>query len=762
MTAIELNRDEQVAERTGSCLTSEEFAKQVLASFGGHLAPPSPKPFYRLAIVLVAFLMVLLPLIYLGLILGAIYVVWMHATVWGPSLLASESHHGGRNGVRAFLLGYLGPLAAGGILILFMLKPLIAVRPKREEHRALNPNDEPLLFAFLARLCDTIGAARPRRVEVDCQVNASASFRDGWWGMVTNQLILTIGTPLVSGLTLRQFTGVLAHEFGHFTQGAGMRLTYFIRSINAWFARVVYERDAWDEGLVSWGQHLPIRELQFVVLLAQACIWLTRRILWVLMTVGHVVSSFMLRQMEFNADLYETRVVGSDTFTETANRLQLLNLGWHKTMYDLRQLMTDGQLADNVCELLQINVGQVPADVIQKIAGEKANESTSWFSTHPSDKDRVANAQRDKAPGVFQFDGRAEQLFANFSQLSREVSEGLYREALGDDFKAERLIPVAQVVARQVSQHEEVAAGEAYFGAALNQLRTLDLSGAEANESDEIPPTDIQSAVAELADLRAAVERDQPACLEVFKEYDAADTRWMLAEQASALISGGLKVKADDFHLEASNPTAAKAAIEAASTQLCELANKLAPLERAVKRRFELEMHLHDDAKFAECLPECEKLSQEAKRLQVVSGEISRHWPAVLELRNDQASLSILLQHLQSNQTNEQLRSAIQAKMSSLTTQMRELRTALRPTLYPFEHGDKDTTIAQYALKHLPTSDDLPAVFQAVAEMLSQLGLLARRVASRLALIATKAETAVFDTPKESADTAVQVPKSPA
>lgn len=53
--------------------------------------------------------------------------------------------------------------------------------------------------------------------------------------------MLTIGLPLVAGLSLQQLAGVLAHEFGHFSQGAGMRLTYIVRSINAWFLRVVYE-----------------------------------------------------------------------------------------------------------------------------------------------------------------------------------------------------------------------------------------------------------------------------------------------------------------------------------------------------------------------------------------------------------------------------------------------------------------------------------------------------------------------------------------
>jgi hypothetical protein len=53
-----------------------------------------------------------------------------------------------------------------------------------------------------------------------------------------NDLVLTIGLPLVAGFNLREFAGVLAHEFGHFSQGVGMRISYVIRSISFWFTRV--------------------------------------------------------------------------------------------------------------------------------------------------------------------------------------------------------------------------------------------------------------------------------------------------------------------------------------------------------------------------------------------------------------------------------------------------------------------------------------------------------------------------------------------
>ncbi|MEM6778123.1 MAG: hypothetical protein AAF670_10745 [Planctomycetota bacterium] len=62
-------------------------------------------------------------------------------------------------------------------------------------------------------------------------------------------MVLTVGIPLITGLTAREFAGVLAHELGQFAHGASRRASYVVRSINHWFARVVYQRDQVDQWL---------------------------------------------------------------------------------------------------------------------------------------------------------------------------------------------------------------------------------------------------------------------------------------------------------------------------------------------------------------------------------------------------------------------------------------------------------------------------------------------------------------------------------
>ena len=245
--------------------------ESINAAFTGPVVPTRVSFVYQLGLLVVALAMIALPLIYLALVAAAGWAVYYWATHF-TFLLNS----GGRGrGWLLMLFLYLTPLFAGIVMVFFMIKPLFARRPDHAQPLALNPGAEPLLFAFVTRICQAVGAPFPKRIDIDCQLNASAGFRRGMLSFLGNDLVLTIGMPLAAGLTLREFAGVLAHEFGHFTQGFGMRLTYIIRSVNGWFARVVYERDSWDVSLEEAAQTDDIK-VSIMVGLARFGVWISR------------------------------------------------------------------------------------------------------------------------------------------------------------------------------------------------------------------------------------------------------------------------------------------------------------------------------------------------------------------------------------------------------------------------------------------------------------------------------------------------------
>lgn len=738
--AFELPADQQAERpRCPACQgQAAEFSRRILSGFEGRLPPQKPTLFYRLGIVLVAIMMVLLPVLYMSLIGAVGWLLFQHATNWGPAMLSGSHRSGGRRQVGGLLVLYLGPLVAGGILLVFMLKPLLAARPPARRTRVLDPDAEPLLFEFVARICQQVGAPFPKQIEVDCEVNASASFRRGWISLLGNDLVLTIGAPLVAGLSLRQFAGVLAHEFGHFAQGAGMRMTYVIRSVNAWFARVVYERDAWDEQLVRWSESAPIRELQVVIWLARFFVWVTRGILWVLMSVGHAISCFMLRQMEFDADRFEAWLAGSKVFGETMQRVELLSIAWRGVIVDLQNSFSEGQLADDTSELLLANVQQIPPEMVLNFQASSATQQTGWFDTHPASRDRIASAEREQAPGVFQVDGQSAELFSDFPSLSREVTVEFYRESLEDRFRPEGLVPVAHLLSRQQAETEGRAAFDRYFGENKHALRPLKLCDEEA-----LAAIDAAALAGSFAKLKLSIDQGAAEYHRVLTEYDTADTRWLEADQAAAVIGGGLTVTPADFHLEKSTAESAAAAQQAALDTQNQLASQLQSHEQLIERRLQLALDVLNSEHLDQQLPAVAQWRTESQTLRRAGRELSQGWPNLLRLRNLHASVGLLFQNLEGREDQAALVNTIRERMGELSIQLGQIYQSLQPITYPFEHAIKGISVANYALEKIPAPEDYGELYAASATLQEQLYRLSSRISSRLAVIAESVELAV-------------------
>ncbi len=370
------------------------------------------------------------------------------------------------------LLVYVGPLVVGVTALLFMIKPLFAKPSKTRSLKPLDPSREPLLFAFVDAVCQSVNAPSPSKIQVDCEVNASAGLKDGFLGILSNELTLTIGLPLVAGLNVEQLAGVLAHEFGHFSQAAGMRLSGVVRRINFWFMRVVYERDEWDQTLVEWGSG-GNGWVMIVMQVARGVVWLTRKILWLLMVVGHAISGMMLRQMEYDADRYETRMVGSDVFEATSRRLGLLNVALQGAYADLNHRWKEGRLVDDLPKLILANAAQIPKDVITQIEAAHTAAKTGIFDTHPCERDRIAHSRAEDDPGIFRLAGPASVLFKDFEGLCKKSTLDHYKKVLGIMVSAEQLEPVADVVAGQEVIQAENKALERFFVGAAAALRGL-------------------------------------------------------------------------------------------------------------------------------------------------------------------------------------------------------------------------------------------------------------------------------------------------
>jgi hypothetical protein len=361
----------------------------------------------------------------------------------------------GRGRSRAFVaLVYAAPLIAGPIAVFFMFKPLLARPSRQERYRALRRESEPLLFSFIDRICDEVGAPRPKRIDVDCSVNAGAGFGRGILSVFgPRHLVLTIGLPLAAGLTLREFGGVMAHELGHFAQGIGMRLRYLSQSIVDWFIRVVYQRDQWDDWLDETAENLDIR-IGWIFLVAKLFVAIGRGILWVLFHIGLATTGFLARQREFDADSYECRFAGSRAFASTIRKLHLLNSASQVAGMQLSASLDMRKLVDKYPGLIAYHARKMAGEALPHIEKAIDDSKTGWFDTHPSDKDRIAAAEKIASPSIFHSDRPAADLFTDFNAQAAAATWDLYLGYFGPKVPRTALQPLPEFLAAMNSRKQ--------------------------------------------------------------------------------------------------------------------------------------------------------------------------------------------------------------------------------------------------------------------------------------------------------------------
>jgi len=702
--------------------------------FDGAIERPRVSMLYQLGLLIVAAAMVLLPIIYVALIGGLGFALYYHAA--NNTWIVTEGPVRGRAKALA-VIAYAAPFLIGVVLILFMIKPLFARRGRELSPLAIDRQQQPRLFDFIERLCDAIGAPMPGKVQVTCDVNASASFRRGWLSMFGNDLTLTIGLPLVAGLTLRQFAGVLAHELGHFSQGLAMRVSYVIRGVNGWFARVVYERDAWDEYLLAAAEVEDARITIFVQL-TRLFVWLTRRVLWVLMMVGHGISCFLMRQMEYDADRYEAGVSGSEAFVETTRTFPLLNAAAAGAYADLRLAWSERRLADNLPALILANEAQMPAQVRGQIAKAIEEGRTGWFDTHPSDRDRVRSVRKRPTPGILRVDGPAESLWNGFETVCKNISFVHYRDMIGNAVQRESLVPTERLVRRHGRMADEFAVLNRYLVVPLSIARPLTLDQYELT-----PVKDVAKKIATLEEAHRRIGAAAPKVLKAVHRFDEADTARIEAMQAQTLCRAKVKFNPKDFNVaRASEDAAEKKESDALAAQR-EAAGVLDAYDAVIRTRLTGALRLLAAPAVAAKVERAGELRREAVRLLRSWSRLAAAMPSFQELRRQFPSLAILMSLLDSANENTSLAAVIRTRTATIHQALTNMRSVLADAPYPFEYADGEITLSQYVVEHIAPERNPPAVCMSAKAVAERFLSLYPRVLGRLAAIAEQVEASL-------------------
>jgi Zn-dependent protease with chaperone function len=277
---------------------------------------------YRWQVLVVLTSLFVFLLLYLGMIGGAAY-------LFGFALLYPVAEED--PGTLAWKgLGLLG----SGLLLFFLLRGLFR-RSQADPDLLVQVReaDQPLLFAFLRRLCAELNAPFPHHVFLSPEVNAAVFANTSILSLfLPARRNLLVGLGLVNALNLTEFKAVLAHEFGHFSQKS-TRLTRYVYTANPVMADLVYRRDVLDRLVARAGEvllqtaavdvrlFLLLAVLALPLVLPLGSLWFFRLLLESLYKGINFESRALLRQMEFNADLVAASVTGSDAPVHVLVRL---------------------------------------------------------------------------------------------------------------------------------------------------------------------------------------------------------------------------------------------------------------------------------------------------------------------------------------------------------------------------------------------------------------------------------------------------------
>ncbi|MFZ5724354.1 MAG: M48 family metallopeptidase [Pseudomonadota bacterium] len=416
--------------------------------------PPRTNALYLLAMALVTLCCILLPVIYISAIVGlGALLVWYASQA--PEF--ARHHH-----VWATLVWFGIPCLSGAIVLLVLALPLFGGRRKQHTPIRLGDGEELKLRRTIIALCKTIGISPPTHIELSNEVNASVHFHGGWFGILSGNKTLTIGLPLVAGMSSRQFCGVLAHEFGHFAQRIGMRCSYLINRVNGWLDSRAARSAAWRAKLRALREETEIEYLQLAFWLSYHALGISVRAVGWLLNMSFRISQYFSRQMEFDADRYEALIAGSACFRDTSLRLRALAIAHNKVDSINAAAFRERMLLRDMPAATVVQVGRLESSHLKEIEAALDNEETRYWDTHPANNERIRNAEAQKAPGVVLDPQPASSLFSDFPLLCRRVTTNYYK-ALGLKYSSDQLKDTGDLIDLNELPTELKIAIDAYF-----------------------------------------------------------------------------------------------------------------------------------------------------------------------------------------------------------------------------------------------------------------------------------------------------------
>lgn len=345
--------------------------------------------------------------------------------------------------VPNFVTVMLGISIVGvGVFILYFMVKFLFTKNKTDYSylTEVNLTDEPELFQMIQELVDEIGTDFPKKVYLSGQVNASVFYDSGFWSMfLPVKKNLHIGMGLINATTVTELKGILAHEFGHFSQKS-MKVGSYVYNVNRIIYNLLYENDDYNNTITSWAE-----KNGYFALLINISFAFNKMIQYLLQFMYKIVNvSYMglSREMEFHADEIAANTVGSQPMINSMLRMDLASNSLENVINyynrNIENSITTSNIfpqhtlamnfmANNNKIAIEHSLPKVESDFYERFNQSKLVIKNQWES-HPATDERVV-AFKNLAVSSKQIDNRpATLLFQNITQTQERITQKMFSE----------------------------------------------------------------------------------------------------------------------------------------------------------------------------------------------------------------------------------------------------------------------------------------------------------------------------------------------
>ena len=280
-------------------------------------------------------------------------------------------------------------LVSVGILIV-MLKPIRALRT-RNVARSIKSSSEPALFNLINEVADSVGAARPSRIEVDYEFRTNVEPLDSFADVSGENLYLRLGLPVLANNSTEHFTTLLATKLGLYSKHHNNKSMIFVRNIVDWLWRSAYLPDAWDaipQRMMESNKFETVNKpaAQFLKFCFILIVRLPFRLLHGIATI---LCRSDLKKQELNADALSAAIHGPETFREFLVEHQNLGLAQKSALNDFVDSIEAKYAVPDVFDVISLKRKYLNEFQLEDVQKEIEAGNSFSFESLNSDSERI-------------------------------------------------------------------------------------------------------------------------------------------------------------------------------------------------------------------------------------------------------------------------------------------------------------------------------------------------------------------------------------